>query len=162
MLTGRTHLCRLIGLMVLAVACGGGDGGTGPNSVTFPPLDASAIAENCIRGNTTVGDDKTGSVTATDCDQAVGAYWETWRFRVATARTVTFRVDGPQFDPVLLIAEITISNGDIAGAVVLDGDDDTNGDDPELTIDLVPDTDYMIVILGYDYTETGSYTLHID
>ncbi len=158
----KSRLIGLITIVVLAGAACGGDGGTGPNELSFPPLADSLNALLCIRGNTTAGQQKSGSVTATDCDQEVGAYWETWRVRVASARTVTMRVDAPQFDAVMGVLEISISGGDIVNVSELASDDDTNGDDPQVVVDLKPDHDYLVIVFGYDYGETGTYQLRID
>lgn len=158
----KSLLIGLITSAVLAGAACGGDGGTGPSGLTFPPLADSLNAALCIRGTTTVGQQKSGTVTATDCDQNSGAYWETWRVRVATARTVTIRVDAPQFDAAMGVVEITISGGDIVDGTVLAADDDTNGDDPQIVLDLKPDHDYLVMVLGYDYSETGAYQLRIE
>lgn len=158
----RSRLIGLITIVVFAGAACGGDSGTGPSGLTFPPLADSLNALLCIRGNITAGQKKSGSVTATDCDQNAGAYWETWRVRVATARTVTMRVDAPQFDAVMGVLEITISGGDIVNASELASDDDTNGDDPQVVVDLKPDHDYLVVVFGYDYSAIGTYQLLID
>lgn len=153
--------------MFLSLACGGdGGGGTGPSGLTYPPLTDAVKTQYCVRGNTTVGQGGSGDVTAQDCDYADldpagGGYYEVWRVRVAQAATVTFTVSAPNFDSYLDVLQIDIVSGDIGTITPLGSDDDTNGDDPQLSLDLVPDTDYAIVISGFDYMEVGLYTLLI-
>lgn len=137
-----------------------------PPVLTYPPLNGSVNTQYCVQGNTTTGDTKSGSIAATDCDYSVvfGAgqgYFEIWRVRVATARSVTFTVDAPGFDSYIDVAEFTVSGGDVANYSILGSDDDTNGDDPVLTLDLLPNTDYAVVVSGFDYPEVGAYTLNI-
>lgn len=168
MLSGRIRLGTLLGVMFVSLACGGGDGdgGTGPGGLTFPPLSSAVNAQYCVRGNATIGANKTGTIAASDCDYDVvftgQGYFEIWRVRVAEAASVTFTVSAPSFDSYIDVGSITIANGDVTGLTPLGSDDDTNGDDPVLTLDLVPDTDYIAVISGFDYPDVGSYTLSID
>jgi len=166
---GQIRLGTLLGVMLISLACGGGDGGggTGPSGLTFPPLNDAVRAQYCVRGNTTVGQTKSGSITAQDCDYAdldpaAGGYYEVWRVRVAQAATVTFTVGAPSFDSYIDVVEVDIVSGDVGTLTFLGSDDDTIGDDPQISVDLVPDTDYAIVISGFDYPETGAYTVEID
>ena len=156
-------------LITVAVGCGGGDGGTGPGSnLNFPPLNPSVNAAFCVRGNRTVGQSASSSIATSDCDYTVfnnvpdAGYFEVWRIRVASARTVTFSVNAPAFDSYLDIAQLTIDNGDVTAVQQLAFDDDTNGDDPEITIDLQPDVDYAAVVSGFNDAAAGSYTLTIE
>jgi hypothetical protein len=143
------------------VSCGGDS--SGPSGPKYPPLNASVVATLCIRGNLSVGKKSSGSVTATDCDDTNwGTYFETWRIRVTKPRTVTFTASAPGFDAVMDVDEIIISDGDIVDATYIDGDDDTIGDDPRVIVDLLPDHDYIVVVYGYDYSETGTYDLFVE
>lgn len=168
MLPGRYRLGMLLGVMFVSLACGGGDdnGGTGPSGLTFPALSSAVKAQFCVRGNATIGANKTGTISATDCDYDVvftgQGYFEIWRVRVAQAASVTFTVVAPNFDSYIDVGSITIAGGDVTSVTQLGSDDDTNGDDPVLTLDLVPDTDYIVVVSGFDYPDVGSYTLSID
>ncbi len=168
MLPTKSSLSTIMFALALSPACGGGDsGGTGPSGLTFPALNPGVNAQYCVRGNTTVGQTKSGSVTAQDCDYAdldpsAGGYYEVWRVRVAQAGSITFTVDAPNFDSYLDLVEIEVAAGDVNAVTFLSNDDDTNGDDPVLTYDLVPDTDYAIVVSGFDYPEVGSYTVTIN
>lgn len=171
MLPGRIRLGTLLGVMLVSLACGGGDGGgsTGPSGLTFPPLDDAVRAQFCVRGNTTVGQTKSGSISAQDCDAAdlpppgtADTYYEIWRVRVAQAATVTFTVDAPGFDSYIDVIQVDIVSGDVGLITFLGSDDDTIGDDPQISMDLIPDTDYAIAISGFNYSETGAYTVEID
>jgi hypothetical protein len=46
------------------------------------------------------------------------------------------------------IAQLTIANGEVTAVQQLAFDDDTNGDDAEITIHLQPDVDYAAVVSG--------------
>lgn len=167
MLPGRYRLGALLGVILVSLACGGGDGdgGNGPSGLTFPPLDDAVKTQYCVRGNTTVGRNESGSVTAQDCDYADilsgPGYYEVWRVRVAQPATVRFKVDAPNFNSYVDLIELTVSGGDVTNLVALSSDDNTNADDAELAFDLVPGTDYAVVVSGFDYPETGAYTLNI-
>jgi hypothetical protein len=70
-------------------------------------------------------------------------------------------VSAPSFDGYLDIAQLTIANGDVTAVQQLAFNDDTNGDDPAITIDLQPDVDYAAVVSGFNDVAVGSYTLTI-
>jgi hypothetical protein len=155
-------------LIALLAGCGGGDGGTDPSSgLNFPTLNPSVNAAFCVRGNKTVGQSASSAIATSDCDYTVftnvpdAGYFEVWRIRVATARTVTFSVSAPAFDSYLDVAQLTIANGDVTAVQQLAFNDDTNGDDPAITIDLQPDVDYAAVVSGFNDAAVGSYTLTI-
>lgn len=163
---------RLIGgLVILAgalLACGG-DKSTNPTAgLTFPTLSASENALYCVRGNTTTGQTKSGSITSSDCDAdnfipGETGYFEVWRVRVASTKTVTFTLTSP-FDSVIEVYEIDIASGSVTDFFFEDeADNEIDGGPPEiLTVTLDPDSDIAVIISGYDYPEVGSYSLKIE
>jgi hypothetical protein len=164
---------------VVMVGCNGGDGtgifgtnGTnGTNdTVTFPNLPAPLLEFVCWRGNATRGQMVSGTITETDCDsqdidpEGVG-YYEVWRVRVASAGPVTFDANSG-FDNWLTLTRL-ISYDEGTGEVVaqwLMENDDRSGENFNalITYNLQPGSDYFIAVSGYDYSETGSYTLTIE
>jgi hypothetical protein len=121
----------------------------------------------CVRGNRTVGQNASGAIAASDCDYTVfsnvpdAGYFEVWRIRVAAAGSVTLSVSAPAFDSYMDVAQLTIANGDVTAVQQLAFNDDTNGDDPAITLDLQPNVDYAAVVSGFNDAAIGSYTLTI-
>ncbi len=144
------------------------DDPTGPGSVTFPDLPAAVVTAFCVRGTALVGDTKSGIIADTDCDVAdinpgdVG-YYEIWRVRVATAQDVTFDANST-FDNFLAILRInSVSATDIDATVIGQNDDRSPGTNTNalVTVRLQPNVDYAAIVSGFDYEETGSYSLAI-
>ena len=156
----------LLASLTAVLACGDDDP-TGPGSVTFPDLPAAVVTAFCVRGTGVVGDTKSGAIAATDCDVDdinpgdVG-YYEIWRVRVATAQDVTFDANST-FDNFLAVLRVnSVSATDIDATVVGQNDDRSQTNFNALvTVRLQPNVDYAVVVSGYDYDETGPYTLAI-
>jgi hypothetical protein len=152
---------------VFGVLACGGDNGTGPNDetgVTFPAIDPALAALVCIRGQAVPPTSKTGTITDDDCHTTIvdDGYWETWRVRVPSATSVTFTVDSG-FDSWLELARVGDVNDPVNTLTFLAQDDDSGpGLDAMLTHSLQANTEYIISVSGYDDSETGSYTLHMD
>jgi hypothetical protein len=144
---------------LLIAACGGDS--TGPEGVQFPDIAASEIALYCIRGEAVPSTSVNGSITSGDCHTGItdDGYWESWHVRVASSGSVTFSASS-SFDNYLELIRVDDVN-DIENSSVLIAFDDDSGTDLNATITatLQVDTDYAIIVSGYDDSETGSYTL---
>lgn len=155
---------RALPWLLLAVAACGDS--TGPPPLEYPELSAQMVAAWCVRGNATVGQVVAGSISASDCDlgdidESVEGYYEIYQVKVRTSRRVTFTVSS-NFDSYLSLARLfDYTDTSLDLGLLLEDDDSASGIDAELSYDLVPDRDYFIVVSGFDYTETGTYTLRI-
>jgi hypothetical protein len=157
----------LLAVLAAGLACGDDDDPTGPGSVTFPDWPATIVTGFCVRGTSVVGDTKSGSITNTDCDAADvdptdEGYFEIWRVRVASSRDVTFDANST-FDnylTVLRVNSVTATSVDVA---VIGENDDRSATNLNalVTVRLEPNVDYAVAISGFDYAETGPYTLSI-
>ena len=149
----------LAALLVLGVACS--KDGTGPGGVTFPPLPSDLLAGFCSRGEAVAGQTKSGSVTASDCD-AGDSYYEVWRVRVASPASVTFDATSG-LDNYLTIARLESYTSTSETVTIVGENDDRSTSDLNalVTVTLQPNTDYFVSVSGYDYSQTGSYTLRI-
>lgn len=161
----RTFLMPLgIGL---AVGCGGSDS-NGPDGVGFPSLPSDLLNAYCVRGEALVGQTKTGSVTFDDCDAADiepsdSSYYEVWRVRVASQTAVTFDANS-SFDNYLVVLRLDSHTATSAILTQMaENDDRVPGTNLNalVTVTLQPNTDYFVSISGYDYDETGPYSLDI-
>ena len=156
----------LLAALAAGLACSDDDP-TGPGAVTFPDWPATIVTGFCVRGTAIVGDDKSGTLADTDCDAAdidptAEGYFEVWRVRVASAVNVTFDANS-DFDNYLAVLRVnSVSATDADIAFVADNDDRSASNTNALvTARLEPNVDYVVLIAGYDYTETGPYTLAI-
>lgn len=167
MVTTRTlDTLAVAATLAVGFACGDDDP-TGPGPVTFPDWPATIVTGFCVRGTAVVGDTKSGTLSDTDCDAAdidpgeVGFY-EGWRVRVASARDVTFDASST-FDNVLVVLRVNAVTATSLDAEFVGGNDDRSGTDTNalVTVRLEPNLDYAVAISGFDYTQTGPYTLAI-
>lgn len=154
-------------LMLAALAACGGDESTGPDGLLFDELPPDLLAAYCVRGTATVGDTRSGTIAFSDCDAAEidpddDSYFEIWRVRVAQSRTVTFDLSSA-FDNYLEVFRLLSHTETSASVALLDDNDDRSPDDLNalLSVELDPGVDYFVVVSGYDYGETGPYTLVI-
>jgi hypothetical protein len=151
----------LLALLVAGLACKDSSG-PGGGGVNFPALPSSLLTAFCHRGNRTVGQTPSGTVNSSDCD-AGDSWYEIWRVRVASTQSVTFDANS-SFDNFLEVVRLDSYSGDTVYVTeVGENDDRTPGSNLNalVTITLQANTDYFVSISGYDYTETGSYTLQI-
>ena len=162
--TGKLNRLALAATVTLGFACG--DDPTGP-AVTFPDWPALISSVICVRGTAVVGDTKAGTISDADCDSGNAdppepGYFETWRVRVATARDVTFDANSTfdNFLTVLRVTSITSTRGEASVLGENDNRSETNLN-ALVTLHLEPNVDYMVVISGLDYEDTGAYTLAI-
>jgi hypothetical protein len=138
----------------------------GDDGITFPELPSALLTEYCVRGTTSVGETISGTVADTDCDAADvnpadEGYYEVWRLRVSEATSVTFEADS-DFDNYLVVLRLDSFTSTTADLRLVGEDDDSGVDlNALLTVTLQPDTDYFVSVSGYDYTETGPYSLEI-
>jgi hypothetical protein len=151
----------------LSVLFGAAGMSCGSDGLTFPELPSALLAEFCVRGTASAGQTVSGSVTDSDCDSADvdpnnEGYYELWRVRVGSSGSVTFDADSP-FDNYLTVLRLdsyTQTTADLT--IVGENDDRASGNlNALVTVTLQPDTDYFVAIAGYDYSETGSYTVDI-
>jgi hypothetical protein len=131
-----------------------------PDGLAFPSIPQQLRNSYCIRGNVTVGDTPTGTISSADCDDFL-SYTELWLVKVDALRNVTFTVTSG-FDSQLWLYRITSITSSAINISPVADDDDSAGDlNAELAADLDPDEDYLIVVGGKDHFEQGSYTLAI-
>lgn len=156
-----------IALVAFVVLSCGGDIVTDPDrtgSVTFPTMDPAVLAAVCIMGQAVPPQTVSGTVTDDDCHTGIAndGYFEGWRVRVAAQASVTFAVTS-SFDSWLELYEIRNLSDPANSAVLLNEDDDSNGNlDARITWTLQPNTEYVIFISGYDDAARGSYSLSIN
>jgi hypothetical protein len=156
----------LIATMAAAVGCGDDDP-TGPGNLSFPDWPGTIVTALCVRGTATVGDTKSGTIADTDCDSAdiepgEEGYFEIWRVRVAASTDVTFDASST-FDNFLSVVRVNSVTPTSADITVLGENDDRSQSNLNalVTVRLEPNIDYVVAISGFDYSETGPYTLAI-
>ncbi|MDH3225373.1 MAG: hypothetical protein OEO23_16750 [Gemmatimonadota bacterium] len=154
--------------LVIAVigAAAYGDSGTGPGLTEgFPNIDQAILSGFCIRGTAPPPAIRPGIIGTNDCPTEgtlVGTgdgYWEGWRVRVSDVTTVTFTVDS-EFDSFLDLFQINVANPVLNSLIAFD-DDGTGSLDAQLEWTLQPDTEYWILVSGFEALDLGSYTLDI-
>ena len=146
-----------------ALACGG-DNPVGPNSMTFPDWPAPILTGFCVRGNVVVGETRSGTISDADCDATPlhDHYFEVWRFRVASSRDVTFDANSI-FDNFLSVLRVTSVSATSLNIDVVDDNNDRSPTDRNalVTVRLEPNVDYAVAVAGFDYGDTGPYTLAV-
>jgi hypothetical protein len=132
--------------------------------IGFPALDPELVQLLCVRGDATKGQTKPGEVTASDCDAAdidttADWYFETWRVRVSTTVSVTFDASS-DFDNYLDLWRL---NAD-SSITPIDSNDNRSTTDTNalITATLEANRDYLAIISGFDYSQTGPYTLQFE
>jgi hypothetical protein len=152
---------------MLLTVLGGLAGAACGDSLTFPELPAALLAEFCNQGTATVGQTVQGTLAAADCDAADvdpsdAGYYELWRIRVSEAVEVTFDANSA-FDNLLTVLRLDSYTETTADLTIVGFNDDrTTGDlNALLSVTLQPDTDYFLAVGGFDYGQTGSYTVEI-
>lgn len=164
----RTMLGSFVALLAIGATAGCGKDSTGPRGVDFPSLPDQMLTAFCVRGEALVGQTKSGSVTSGDCDAADieasdSSFYEVWRVRVSSPRSVTFDASS-SFDNYLVVLRLDSYTATTASLTTIgENDDRVPGTDLNalVTVTLQPDTDYFVSISGYDYDETGPYSLAI-
>ena len=156
----------LAATVAVGFACGDDDP-TGPGNVTFPDWPATIVTALCVRGTSVVGDTKSGTISDTDCDSADinpgdEGYFEIWRIRVATSADITFDASS-SFDNFLAVFRVNSVTATSADVDLVGQNDDRSASNLNalVTARLEPNIDYVVVISGFDYSETGPYTLAI-
>jgi len=131
--------------------------GSGP---VFPAIAQSVVDAVCIRGESVPTTSESGSVTSADCLSSFGdGYFEAWRVRVGSNANVTFDVSS-NFDSLLEVYRVDDPNDYLNSAVLIAEDDDSKPDlNARLTTPLVTNTEYLVLIGGFDDFEQGPYTL---
>ena len=156
-------LYGMLAACVIGAAC---KDGNGPDGLTYPDLSAAVRSTFCVMSNVTAGDNPGGVISSADCDandvdpSDVG-YYEVYIVKVASARSVTFEVSSA-FDSYLTLLRLDSFTATSVNLTGLGEDDDSgSGLDAMLSYALQPGVNYVIAVGGYDYTETGSYSLAI-
>jgi hypothetical protein len=151
-------------LGALGAACGDS---SGPN-LSFPNLSATLRNAFCVMDNVTVNESRSGTISTSDCDSsdidpADSSYFEVYVVKVASQQAVTFDISS-NFDSYLTLLRLDSYTTTSAQLTFLDDNDDRSSVDLDalLTYTLLPNVDYVIVVSGFDYSETGSYTLDIN
>jgi hypothetical protein len=164
-------MCRgLTGALLVGalLSCSNDDDPTGIENLDFPDLSSQLVGLYCVRGNVTAGSTMNGSLLTTDCDIADVSpsdegYFEVFLVKVRSTQSVSFTMNST-FDSYLsLLRLVSFTNND-ADLELLAEDDDSataNGVDAKVTFTLQPNQDYFIVVSGFDYAETGNYTLSV-
>ena len=156
----RGGLFAVLALPFFLVACG--SDATGP---TLDSISASDIALYCIRGEGVAPTSLSGSIGTSDCNDGFNdGYYESWMVTVGSSGVVTFAVTSG-FDSYLELLQIG-NLSDIANTTSFLEEDDDNGIganslDARLSYSLQPNTNYAIIVSGYDDSEQGPYTLAI-
>ena len=154
-------------LCVLAVAaCGSDSDPASPEDPAglYPDLEASIVTDNCIRGTTQIPGTLNGTLDTGDCSTAGtiynitdDGYYEIFRVRVGTPRSAIFQVTSG-FDSFLDLGLVDLVNSNFQ---LVAFDDDSNGEDAQLTVNLQPNLEYWLVISGFGPEDVGTYTITV-
>jgi len=149
----------LVAIALLA-SCKDSAGPVPQSAVTFAPLPPEVVATYCVQGNRTVADAVRGTLASTDCPFGDGSFFESWRIRVAEDGEYRLAASG-SFDNLLILARIDSVTGTTASLSLVASDDDSG---PELNalierVLLDSDTDYLLVVNGYDAGDVGPYSV---
>jgi len=156
----------LASVVAFGVACS--KDSSGPDGVNFPALPSTLLTAFCNRGNALVGQTKSGMLSSGDCDAAAidpgdNSYYEIWRVRVASPITVTFDANSG-FDNYLTVLRLDSYTDYSANLTIVGENDDRvpgSNFNALVSVTLQPNIDYFVSVSGYDYSETGPYTLQI-
>lgn len=145
----------MAGLLVGA-ACGDA---TGPKFVNLP---ASFRTEACVRGQVTRHQSVSGSLASTDCDGG-SQYYEMYQLKVGADGAPDMLLTSTVFDTYLELYTVDSVIGDQVYGSSVSADDDSGGGTNALIsgVTLLASEDYLVYVGGFDYTETGAYTLSI-
>jgi hypothetical protein len=132
-----------------------------PLESMLPPIATAVISQYCVRG-AVVGDASIdGSIDTNDChvgpDQG---YWEAYRLRARFPGEVSVTVS-LGFDTHLELFRVDDLNDYWDARVSLASDLSGPQHAAAFDHDLVPGTEYLIVLAGQDDLSRGSYTLDI-
>lgn len=151
----------LVVVLALVVAACSKDS-SGPSGL--PP---NLLAAYCVRGDAALGQTKSGSVTDNDCDSADidasdSSFYEVWHIRVNSTTSVTFDANSA-FDNYLVVLRLDSYTTTTASLTVIGENDDREPENLNalVTVTLQAGVDYFVSVSGYDYDQTGSYTLQI-
>ena len=167
MLSTRTTPRILLAVAgVLFVAGCGGDDPTAPEVLApdFPALGADFATQFCIRGTLAPDNTVSGELTTDDCEtvspvgSGPGSYFEGWRVRVGQTGSVTIQT-GSGYDTFVDLFRIDdLGAPDLENLIIFD-DDSGPGDNGRFTITLQVDTEYWVMVSGFDAIDVGPYTL---
>ena len=132
---------------------------------TFPPVDPELLEGFCIRGSHVPPARVSGNISESDsCHANIedDGYFEGWRVRVASSTTITFAVSSV-FDSWLELVRIDNLDDPINSVVALAEDDNSAGNlQARLSAELEPNTEYLIVVSGYNDVAQGQYVLDMN
>ena len=115
-----------------------------------PAMDLGSAAPLTVMGDTTGLPD----VVPTSCSFNSGEM--TYSFTAPADDTYTFDTNGSTFNTVLSVREAT------CGGAELDCNDDTVGQDSQVSVPLTAGQTVIVVVEGYFPADYGAFTLHIN
>lgn len=162
----RILVASAFALAMAGVGCG--KDSTAPNDgIVFDTWDAAVNSTFCVQGTSLVGTSKSGSITANDCDSADidptdEGYFEVWRIRVARSQVVTFDASSG-FDNYLSVWRVNSVSATSVNVSLMAENDDRSASNVNalVSVQLEPSVEYVVAVAGYDYSQTGAYTLQI-
>ena len=135
------------------------------DTLSFPPLTSQLVSSWCVRGDRTVGQSETGTLTSADCDGDVAwpfsgeNYWfEMWRVRVVSSRTVTVTLNAVPDCHIILFQVVNLS--DVRPHELGDEADTATGQTQvSFQFAAQPGVDYLIHVSGPHGHQSVSYTV---
>jgi hypothetical protein len=107
---------------------------------------------DCRVGDIACGESVAGELAAGDCSLDDGSFFEVWSLRLEAPQEVDIRLSSSAFDTFLFLAD--------AGCSVIDFNDDAEGTNSRLVVNLPPG-EYSIVANSFSKRETGGYSLEV-
>lgn len=160
---------RVFALLLAAAGAGllacSKDSSTGPSNDELP---AALLNAYCVRDIAQLGETKSGVISSADCnsnaiDQSDSSYYEVYRIRVSASTLVVFDANS-SFDNFLTVLRLDSHTQTTASLTVVAQNDDRaypSNLNALASATLQPNVDYFVSISGYNYSQVGSYTLHI-
>lgn len=149
----------VVATMVLGALVGCSKDATGPGSVNFPAFPAQVNANFCIRGNVTSPDTMAGQIETTDCPWGDGSFYEAWRVRVGATGNYKFLANSTLDNYLAVIQVDSFTTTQLYGTPIGQDDDSGGGVNALVTVNLLKDKDYVLLVDGFDSLQLGPYTV---